>query len=320
VAICTRGTAPLHTAAEYGSKQVALLLLRLGADAHARDASGRSPLDVAKTGGVDGDVNVKAALQAALSGFGALLARLSLSQFEPALRELGAECTESAALLADEDLSDVADAAGDKMKPLQRRKLLAALASPPADRKRAFEATPAEAPPTRPAPGAKQPPPCAVMISYRVPETGNGAGGDGSVFALQRALVARGYSVFVGEGSIRPGDEWPLVIQQGVDNCKAFIALCSASYGDGAVSKWTRQEYHLADNEKKVMLHVWHSGAWPPPAIKISTSLLQRIPAGDYRKGFVAAGIALEVVVAELVDALVRNGIQPDLAPAGRPQ
>jgi hypothetical protein len=71
------------------------------------------------------------------------------------------------------------------------------------------------------------------MISYRVPETGNGAGGDGSVFALQRALVARGYSVFVGEGSIRPGDEWPLVIQQGVDKCEVDGARRSPARCDG---------------------------------------------------------------------------------------
>ena len=43
-----------------------------------------------------------------------------------------------------------------------------------------------------------------VMISYRVPETGEG--GDRSVFALQDALLAHGFSVFVGESAIQAGD------------------------------------------------------------------------------------------------------------------
>jgi hypothetical protein len=205
------------------------------------------------------------------------------------------------------------------MKPLQRRKLLAALAAPPpADRKRAFEAAPAEAP-ARTAPAqrisaaaaALAAAPARVMISYRVPETG--AGGDGAVFSLRAGLEARGYSVFVGEQDIGGADSWMSVIQAGVSGCTAFVVLCSPTYGDAAVSQWTQREFMQAVNEGKLLLPVWHSGAYPPPATRLVLGGLQRIPGGNYAGGYAAAGIAHAAVVEALVKALQEKGILPDV-------
>ena len=87
---------------------------------------------------------------------------------------------------------------------------------------------------------------CPVMISYRVAETGED--GDGTVFRLQAALEARGYSVFVGEKAIVGAAKWPKTIQDGVLSCKAFVVLCSPTYG---ATEWTEAELSLAKNEGK---------------------------------------------------------------------
>ena len=148
-----------------------------------------------------------------------------------------------------------------------------------------------------------------VMISYRVPETGDGEGGDGAVFALEKALRARGYSVFVGEDAIEGGDDWPDTIQRGVRECKAFVVLCSPTYGD---TLWTKREIVMADNLKKPLLAVWHSGPYPPPGVQIYFSGKQRIPLGNIMDGYVKHKISHESVAQELAAALVKCGVFPD--------
>jgi hypothetical protein len=224
----------------------------------------------------------------------ALLSQLALSQHGPALVKLGMTATSDAAHLTDADLERIG------MKPLERRKLLAAvLVVPPA-------ATPAAAPAlAAPAEGAS-PHGRDVMISYRVLETGDG--GDKSVFALQAALEARGYSVFVGEAAIQGGEEWPDTIASGVRDSAAFVVLCSPSYGD---TVWTKRELVMADNLRKPLIPVWHSGPYPPKAVEIYLGGKQRIPGGNFNAGYVAAKISHERVAEEVAAALGRAGVTP---------
>jgi hypothetical protein len=237
------------------------------------------------------------------SDVASLLSALSLSVFGPALcSELGMCSVADAAFITEEDLQKLG------MKPLQCRKFIAAasqqvggasaVAAPAAALQAALSAGSA----------------CDVMISYRVPETGEG--GDKSVFYLQAALEKRGYSVFVGEAAIQGGASWPTTIQQGVEACQAFVILCSPTYGDPAVSPWTKRELELADNLKKPLIPVFHSGAYPPPAVSIYLGGLQRIPNGNYSDGYVAAKISHDKVVEELAAALARAGVLPSGARA----
>jgi hypothetical protein len=227
-----------------------------------------------------------------------LLAGLSLSEFGPALcSELGLRSVAAAALITDADLQAIS------MKPLDRRTFLAA-ASQQAGGSKPAAAAPAAA--LQAAPSAGSSTSCDVMISYRVPETGEG--GDNSVFYLQKALVKRGFSVFVGEGAIQGGDEWPDTISNGVRNCKAFVVLCSRTYGD---TVWTKREIVMADNLQKPLIPVYHSGVYPPPAVEIYLGGKQRIPGGTFSAGYVAANISHDKVVEGLVEALARAGVQP---------
>ena len=152
------------------------------------------------------------------------------------------------------------------------------------------------------------------MISYRVPETGEL--GDRAVFALQAALQARGYSAFVGEAAIQGAASWPATIQRGVEDCKAFVILCSPTYGDAVRSPWTERELVLADALKKPLIPIWHSGPYPPQPVAIYLTKLQRIPAGNFSDGYAAAGISHERVTDELVAALARVGVVPAAAAA----
>jgi hypothetical protein len=230
----------------------------------------------------------------------ALLSRLSLSSYGAALcGALGVRSAAALAFLTDADLVSI------DMKPVERRMLLAAAAAPAAAPAAPAASSFAPAAPAG-APGA-----CDVMLSYRVPETGDG--GDRSVFALQMALQARGFSVFVGESAIEGGSNWPATIQKGVEDCKAFVVLCSPTYGDEAASPWTQMELVLAHNMKKPLLPVWHSGPYPPPAVKIYFSGKQRIPTGNLPEpdGYAKAGISHESVAEALAAALVRAGVAP---------
>jgi hypothetical protein len=216
----------------------------------------------------------------------ALLSSLSLSAYGPPLcAKLGMHSAADAALLTDADLESVG------MKPLERRRLLQA------------------APPTA-APAADADPVaagmCDVMISYRVPETGDG--GDKSVFVLQAALEARGYRVFVGEAAIQGGEEWPRTIAAGVRDCAAFVVMCSPTYGD---TVWTERELVMADNLHKPLIPVWHSGAYPPKAVEIYLGGKQRIPGGNFKDGYVKAKISHATVAEEVAAALTRAGVTP---------
>ena len=146
-----------------------------------------------------------------------------------------------------------------------------------------------------------------IMISYRVPETGTVSTGDGSAFHLRDALRQRGYTVFVGESDIVVGNQWPTVIQAAVEGCRAFIPLCSKTYGDLKKSKWSFRELVLADNLDKPLLPVWHSGQYPPHDVMIYLTGSQRAPAGEH--GMSITG--LEVVVEQLIAALQLINITP---------
>ena len=219
-----------------------------------------------------------------------LLRTLSLSAHGPALcATLGVSSVADLHHVSDAMLRDELPA----MRPVERAKLLAAVAPAP----------PAAAPASAAAPAGC----CDVMISYRVPETGDG--GDKSVFALQAALQKRGYRVFVGEAAIEGGASWPTTIQKGVEDCKAFVILCSPSYGDEAVSPWTKRELVLADNLRKPLIPVWHSGPYPPRQVAIYLGEKQRIPNGNFSNGYVKAKISTERVAEEVAAALARAGV-----------
>ena len=90
-------------------------------------------------------------------------------------------------------------------------------------------------------------------------------------------------------------------------HCKAFVILCSPTYGDRTQSPWTFDELTMAKNNRKPLIPVWHSGVYPPPTVEIMLGGLQRIPAGnnDMR------AVSLARVVDELAAALQRAGVAP---------
>ena len=149
-----------------------------------------------------------------------------------------------------------------------------------------------------------------VFISYRVPESGSK--GDNSVFALEAALRSRGYTVFVAESQIQGNADWSETIINGVKECHAFVVLCSSTYGD---LTWTRRELIMADNLRKPLLPVWHSGPYPPAGVELFLAGMQRIPAGDYHEGYVSAGISHERVAEELIAWLERVRIKNSSTP-----
>ena len=262
---------------------------------------GKTPLDVAKDDATKALLRNPPPRQAAPApaaspasavpaDVATLLTQLSLSAHGPALVDkLGISCTSDLRHVTDAMLKEELPS----LKPIERAKLLAA-------------ATPAAL-----APAAAAPPACScdVMLSYRVPETGDG--GDRSVFALQAALKQRGYSVFVGESAIQGGASWPTTIQDAVRHCRAFVILCSPTYGNRDVSPWTFDEITMAKNNRKPLFPVWHSGPYPPPAVEIMLGGLNRIPRGNYKGGYTAALIPHEDVAEELAAALARAGVVP---------
>ena len=194
-----------------------------------------------------------------------------------------------------------------QMLVAHRRQLLAAVA--PAGMPRTVAAAPVPAAPA--AARGHRGQPCDVFLSYRVHETGDGPGGDSSVFALADGLRAHGFSVFVAETALQVGDVWPLELQAGVRNCKAFVVLCSPTYGGG--SGWTMDEIAMARNLDKPILPVWHSGAYPPELVHIYLGSRQRLPTElpPHSNGYVTAGIHHDSVVARLVEALARERVVP---------
>ena len=86
------------------------------------------------------------------------------------------------------------------------------------------------------------------------------------------------YSVFVAESDLKGGQSWAARIQDAVRRCEALVVLCSPTYGD---TQWTFRELQLADNHRKPIVPVWHSGPFPPPSVEIFLSGSQRVPAGN---------------------------------------
>jgi hypothetical protein len=227
----------------------------------------------------------------------ALLSRLSLSSYGAALRsKLGVTCVEDLCYVTKKMLRKHLPA----LLPVERAKLLEAAV-------RAAVKSP------RPKRSASAFRPYDLMITYRVSETGEA--GDSSVFALKEALEALGYRVFVGETAIQGGSSWTTTIQNGVEGCRAFVVLCSETFGNAAVSPWTKRELELADSLKKPLIPVWHSGTYPPPAVKIFLSGVHRIPSGNIADGYASAGISHEAVADQVAAALAREGVLPSSPP-----
>ena len=152
-----------------------------------------------------------------------------------------------------------------------------------------------------------------VMLSYRVKETGaKHLGGDDTVVQLARALESRGFSVFVGEADLMGGDRWAAEIQKAVKACQAFVVLCSPTYGD---TTWTYREIQLADNNRKPIVALWHSGVFPPPEVEIFLGGEQRVPRGNNPLSH--DDCDFDAVVNELVETLRRKSVLPENSPAG---
>jgi hypothetical protein len=114
--------------------------------------------------------------------------------------------------------------------------------------------------------------------------------------------------VFVGEAAIQGGEEWPETIAAGGRDCAALVVLCSPTYGD---TVWTKRELVMADNLRKPLIPVWHSGPYPPKAVEIYLGGKQRIPGGTFLNGYAAAKVTHAAVAEELVAALARAGVKP---------
>ena len=150
------------------------------------------------------------------------------------------------------------------------------------------------------------------FISYRTTETGKY--GDKSAFSLRKILRERGFSAFVYEAEICPGDDWPQIINQAIETCRVFVVLCSPTYG---TSEWAKEELPLAVACKRLVIPVWHSGSYPPPG---STTYLRDTipyprffipdPRGTFNQGYVAARISHESVVDELTAVFAQAGVE----------
>ena len=84
-----------------------------------------------------------------------------------------------------------------------------------------------------------------VMISYRVPETGQPApgrpGANGTAPMLAHLLVEAGYSVFLDVHNLHGGSNWLREITRGVRTCTAFVPVVSTTYGNEEASPFTYQ-------------------------------------------------------------------------------
>ncbi|KAL6756858.1 TIR domain-containing protein [Haematococcus lacustris] len=141
-----------------------------------------------------------------------------------------------------------------------------------------------------------------LFLSYRVPETGRK--GDRTVLKLKSALEAQGYSVFVDESDIEGGASWVQAIDMAITDCQVFIPVCSETYGD---TKWTVRELHAADEAKKKILPLWHSGNYPPKEVKLYLNNLQRLPRGDQP----LEQANFQSLVSDLVAAIKKAGCLP---------
>jgi hypothetical protein len=123
------------------------------------------------------------------------------------------------------------------------------------------------------------------MLSYRERDTGE-TFGDGFVRHLQGALEAAGYSVFVYSSALTSGDHWTSVLKHGIQQCSAFLAVCSEQYGDAAISPWSYNEIISAQRQREqaggrpFILPIWHSARFPPGNTGSLLSSVPRVPAG----------------------------------------
>jgi TIR domain len=157
--------------------------------------------------------------------------------------------------------------------------------------------------------------PAQIMLSYRVPESGDANnGGDGWVFLIRDKLRQCGFSVFVGESGIAPGQDWAAVITAAVRGCEVFVPICSPTYG---ATRWTKRELQMADRLNKKMVPIWHSGTFPPDEVDIYLGGSQRIPTGKFSMND-ARAMQLDGVVLQLTQALASQGCFPQAAPDGK--
>ena len=65
------------------------------------------------------------------------------------------------------------------------------------------------------------------------------------------------------------GGHWSAGIQHAAETCRAFVPLCSPTYGDPEVSPWTFRELSLVQERTRVpLIPVWHSGEYPPSKVR----------------------------------------------------
>lgn len=144
------------------------------------------------------------------------------------------------------------------------------------------------------------------FIGYRVNDTGEGHGADGSVFKLRAALEERGFAVFIGEKSITAGpNDYPAQIDDALSRATVFIALCSPGYA--AIDSWSRRELNMALDLNKPIIPVWHSGPYPPDKARVFLTGLHRVPRSSVRNASPQApfcGASLPAVTDEIVAAL----------------
>lgn len=146
------------------------------------------------------------------------------------------------------------------------------------------------------------------MISYRIAETG--ARGDNTAPRLAAALLAAGYSVFLDATSLGGGDLWDTTIQSAVDGCQALVAVVSHTYANSLLSVWSYRELVRADDLRKVIIPVWHSGEYPPREVAMRLATVEYVPKGS--TPLAAGGPDLfEAAVQQLLAALQRRDIKP---------
>lgn len=77
------------------------------------------------------------------------------------------------------------------------------------------------------------------------------------------------------------GSDFFLTIQESINRCEVFVAVCSSTYSNKEESEWTYMEYTLAKTKKKHILPVFHSGTWPPAGIEMYLITKEYVPKDD---------------------------------------
>ena len=199
------------------------------------------------------------------------------------------------ALVADAASAVASLATASQSEPLgvQERKRIAALLRTLADRIDGTSIGPGEAT-------------VDVFVAYRNAETGaDAAGGDGTAVALRAVLEHLGIRVFFGAVSLSGGQAWVKQITHAAKTCAVFCPVVSRTFG---ASKWTLRELQMADESKRAIVPVWHSGPWPPAtAAGPVLAGRQRVPSSS---SFVDSGSNLEQLLERLLPALGDAGVR----------